>query len=303
LRLTLDPLPPFDFDLSARIFSDGDPRIRKYQSGKYWQVIRLNRKLVLITIVSTGSMEGPLLIVDLRANDKISNNDKKKAEEIISSLFNIAFDLKLFYEGVKEDKVLSELTQKLKGLKNPRTSTIFEALMCSIIEQQISLNVAHTLQVNMIKTFGDTLKIRNEFYHAFPTPQGLAIATREQLRKCGLSLKKAEYINDISQSIVDGELNLDKYENYKDAKSIINELCKIRGIGGWTAELTMIRGMNRLDVIPADDLGLRRHISHYYCNDRNISSAEARSIAESWGRWKGLAGYYLIVAARLGIEI
>jgi DNA-3-methyladenine glycosylase II len=102
---------------------------------------------------------------------------------------------------------------------------------------------------------------------------------------------------------VDGRLDLEKFKTYKDAEEIIMELCKIRGIGVWTVELTMLRGMNKLEVLPADDLGLRRHIAHYYCNDRKISGEEARSIAERWGNWKGLAGFYLILAARLGVEL
>jgi len=66
--------------------------------------------------------------------------------------------------------------------------------------------------------------------------------------------------------------------------------------------LTMLRGMQRLEALPADDLGLRRTISHYYCGEKPITSTEARKIAESWGEWKGLAAYYLIVAEMLGIE-
>jgi DNA-3-methyladenine glycosylase II len=69
----------------------------------------------------------------------------------------------------------------------------------------------------------------------------------------------------------------------------------------WTAELTAIRGLNRLDVFPADDLGLRRWVAHYYCNERTITSAQARGIAEQWGKWRGLAGYYLVVAGLLKI--
>ena len=65
----------------------------------------------------------------------------------------------------------------------------------------------------------------------------------------------------------------------------------------------MIRGMQKLDVIPADDLGLRRTISHYYYDVTKISSEEARKIARTWGKWAGLAGFYLIVAGMIGIVI
>jgi DNA-3-methyladenine glycosylase II len=300
MRLTIKPVPPFDFDLSAKIFSDGDRQIRKYENGKYWQVVRVNNTLILITITSSGTVEKPRLLVELKSNEEISNDDKKIAKEIISFLFDLKLNLKPFYEKVKNDKVMSKFVRKLRGLKGPATATAFEALVDSIIEQQISLNVANSLEGNVIKTFGDILKVNGEVYYVFPTPQKLASATVWQLRKCGLSQKKAEYIRDVSKLIVDGKLNLDKLKDYEDAREIVNELDKVRGIGVWTAELTMVRGMHK-DAIPADDLGLRRHISHYYCNDRKISSEEARRIAEKWGKWKGLASFYLIIAGKFGI--
>lgn len=88
---------------------------------------------------------------------------------------------------------------------------------------------------------------------------------------------------------------MEKLKNYEDAEKIVGELDRIKGIRVWTAELTMVRGMQRFEAMPADDLGLRRVISHYYCKDRKISSEEARRIAEKRGKWKGLATFYLIM--------
>jgi DNA-3-methyladenine glycosylase II len=303
MRLTIKAVPPFDFDLSAKIFSSSEKQIGKYENGKYWRVIRVNNKLILVTLTSSGSVDKPKLLAELKSNKKILDNDKKRAEETIFSLFNLKCDLKPFYEDIKNDKIMYNLTQRLRGLKSPTTPTVFEALIDSIIEQQISLNVAHSLEKNVIKTFGDTLKVDNAVYYAFPTPQKLASASVEKLRQCGLSFRKAEYIRDVSKLIADGKLDLEKLKSYENIKEIINELCEIRGIGVWTAELTMVRGMQKLEAIPADDLGVRRCISHCYCNDRKISGEEARKIAEKWGKWKGLASFYLLTAGILKLKL
>jgi DNA-3-methyladenine glycosylase II len=58
-----------------------------------------------------------------------------------------------------------------------------------------------------------------------------------------------------------------------------------------------------LDALPADDFGIRRVISKYYCGGSSIKSAEARKIAEAWGRWKGLAAFYLIIAEVKGVVV
>ena len=147
----------------------------------------------------------------------------------------------------------------------------------------------------MVKTFGDKL-IKDKTYYAFPTPQKLSYLTKEQLRECGLSYRKAEYIIDLSKQIVEGKLDLEKLKDYNNINEIIQELSKIRGVGVWTAELTILRVMHKLEAFPADDIGLRRVISHYYCDDKKISAETARKISGRCGKWKGLAGFYLIVA-------
>jgi DNA-3-methyladenine glycosylase II len=83
---------------------------------------------------------------------------------------------------------------------------------------------------------------------------------------------------------------------------IREELVKIRGIGRWTAELTILRGLHRPDAFPADDVGVRRFIAQFYRSGSKISAADARTFAERWGAWKGFAAYYLEVADLLGIR-
>lgn len=294
---------PYNFDLSCRIFSDGDPQIRKYEKMEFWQVLRVNNKLIYISVKSSGNVDKPELVFELKSNGNISDEDKELTLKIVSNIFNMDFDLSFFYESVKNDKIMFKLTKRLFGLKTPTTPTVFEALVDSIVEQQISLKAAHSIERRIIKTFGSTLNIGSHIYYAFPTPDQLNNAPEDQLRECGLSFRKIEYIKSISKHIVEGKLDLEKFKKYENIDKIIDELCKIRGIGLWTAELTIIRGLNRLDSFPADDIGIRRVISHYYCQDRKISSDEARKIAENWGKWKGLAAFYLIIAEMTNISI
>jgi DNA-3-methyladenine glycosylase II len=96
-------------------------------------------------------------------------------------------------------------------------------------------------------------------------------------------------------------LDPENFRVFTDTETIIRELIKIRGIGRWTAELTILRGLHRPDAFPADDIGVRRFIARFYLNDKKISSDEARSFAERWGAWKGFAAYYLEIADLLGI--
>ncbi len=302
-KLTIAASPPFRFDLSSEIFANGDEQIRNYENSRFWQVIRANGKLVLAVVESIGAVDKPKLTVELKSNSAITEADKKRVKETIKILFSLDLDLKPFYETVKNDKIMAHLTRELCGLKIPTTPTVFEALVDSIVEQQISLKVANSIENKLIKKFGDPLNLERTFYFAYPTPQRLASVNTEELRQCGLSFRKSEYIKEASKLIMDGKLNLKKLRNYDSSEQIIRELDEIRGVGVWTAELTMLRGMQRLEALPADDLGLRRVISRYYCDGKVIPSAEARRIAKNWGDWKGLAAYYLVVADMKGIEL
>jgi DNA-3-methyladenine glycosylase II len=211
-------------------------------------------------------------------------------------------DLITFYSNATNDKIMAQFTSKLWGLKTPTTPSVFEALVDSIIEQQISLTVANSLRNKLIKKFGYTLHLEGGLYYAYPTPQQLASVSIAELRECGLSMRKGEYIKGVSALIAEKKLNLEKLKNYENSENIVTELDKIRGVGVWTAEFTMLRGMQRLEALPADDLGLRRIFSRYYCQGKAISSSEVRHIAKNWSKWKGLAAYYLVVADMKNIE-
>jgi DNA-3-methyladenine glycosylase II len=300
--LVIDPVPPFDFDLSASIFSGGDPQIRSYRGGSFRQAIRINSRLILVTVTSNGTVDHPELQVRV-APGPILPEVLKGAGRVVTSLFNLDLDLSQFTAAVKDDPVMSAIAWRLRGLKPPKTATVFEALVDSIIEQQISLAAAHSIEKRVVRTFGDTFVWEGGEYYAFPTPGRLADTSPEELRACGLSQKKSEYILGIARGIRDGTLDIETHGPAEETETIIRGLSALRGVGLWTAELAALRGLSRLDAIPADDLGIRRSISRYYSRASRIDTGEARRIAGGWGKWKGLAAYYLLVAEQMGIEV
>jgi DNA-3-methyladenine glycosylase II len=302
-KVTVPALSPFSFELSSEIFANGDSQIRKYENGQFWQVIHANNKLILTTVKEVGTVDKPELHTELKSNARITVEDKKKAEGAVNRVFSLDLNLSHFYETVENDQVMGAITRKLWGLKTSTTLTVFEALIDAIVEQQISMKVATSIERKIIKNFGDVLELEGEVYYAYPTPQRLTTVSVEELRQCGLSYRKSEYVKGVSALVADGILNLEKLRSYESSEQIIRELDEVRGIGVWTAEFTMLRGMQRLEALPADDLGLRRDISRYYRNGNVIKSGEARKIAEGWGNWKGLAAYYLVIASMRNIIV
>ncbi len=223
-----------------------------------------------------------------------SDIEKQQAVDVFSHIFSLNMSLEPFYSHANGDSVMTQLSRELRGLKFPTMPTVFESLIDAIVEQQISIKVARSIEDRLAVMFGESIVVCGERFFAFPSADALFAAGVERIWQAGLSLRKAEYIYGVAKLIVDGDLNLELLKE-GDSKDVV-VLDNIRGVGIWTTELTMLRGMHRFDVLPADDFGLLRVISHYYCGGRKITAVEARDIAEAWGVWKGLAAVYLIAA-------
>jgi DNA-3-methyladenine glycosylase II len=296
----LRPTAPYDFDLSARIFANGDDSFRSYKEGVFSCVLRGSRGLTLCMVSSTGSVDRPELSLRTYRN----GGAEPEAGDIIKkvgSILNLELDLKPFYRMAANDPLLAKLTKELRGLKSPTTETIFEALIDSIIEQQISLNVARTFEMRLIKKFGQSIEVSGSTHYAFPTSDVLSIADIADLRSLGLSNRKAEYVRDIAKASANGDIDLEGLRATEDASKVVEELTSLRGVGRWTAELVMIRGMARFEVAPADDLGIRRSISHFFFKGEPATAEMVRQLAKGWGAWGELAVFYVIMAEQYGV--
>ena len=300
--ITLNPKPPYDFSLSAAIFSGGEPDIRIFKDDVFRQVLDTSNALVLAEVRSAGTTEDPKLTLTLRSDRPVRRDDARRAGVMVASILSIADDLDPFYRAVAGDPVLADLTIQLRGVRAPVTPTVFEALTDSIIEQQISLKSAHSIENRLIRTVGKELVLDGSRYSCYPDPEILAGTPDSTFRSCGLTVRKGEYIRDVSRRILAGDPDVEGFRKYRDTEQVIEELVQIRGIGRWTAELTVLRGLHRPDAFPADDVGVRRFIAQFYFRGKKISAADARTLADRWGAWKGFAAYYLEVADLLGIR-
>ena len=190
-KLFVTALPPFNFELSAQIFASGDSQIRTYEKGKFRQAIRIDGKVALCSVGSAGTAENPKLLVEVKTKSRLTAKQNEKAAETVKALFNLDFDLTAFYEDTRNDEVMARLTRKLFGLKSPTTQFAFEALVDSIVEQQISLKVANILEKKLIKQWGDTLNLRWGSVLCLPDPEKLSCRKPTGTAQCGLEPEKS----------------------------------------------------------------------------------------------------------------
>ena len=298
--VVIEPVAPFDLALSSLVFADGNSQVRCFQNGCFSQVIDVDGMLVWVKVFSEGTIEKPKLLLELYTDNPLVGESVQRVQEVVNRIFSLNMPLKPFYDYVCGDDVMSQIVRKLCGFKFPTTPSVFEALVDAIVEQQISIKVARVIEERLALMFGKSLIVNQEEFFVFPSAEALTEAGVERIRQAGLSLRKAEYIHGAAQLIVKGDLDFGKLSG-KCSEEVISVLDEVKGVGVWSAELTLLRGMGRFDVLPADDFGIRRAISRYYCGGQSIKASEARKLAEAWGNWKGLAGFYLIIAEVLNI--
>jgi len=281
---------PFNFDLSApsslpwHRSKDACRRVMRLSSGK----------LVLVSVKDVGTIEKPKLEISVESYLEISSKDVKEVARKISRIFSLDQDLTEFYSLAKEDIILKRIIHDFYGMRGYTEPTVFETIVICVLEQQLNLGVSKKIRELLIKNFGEKLEISNQIYYAFPSPETLSKADIRQLRKCKLSRNKASCIRRVSESMVKGEFDPEELEKLPN-EEIKEKLMKFKGIGRWTAEYILVRGLGR-NVIPADDLALQKAISEFYFNGKKLSDQEIKEFAQRWGNHLGITAFYLLRA-------
>jgi DNA-3-methyladenine glycosylase II len=175
-----------------------------------------------------------------------------------------------------------DLATRLRRRKEERPGDAYGALLRAIVGQQLSTKAARTIYLRVLDLFGGTT----------PSPEQLLEASEDDLRGCGLSGRKTEYVRDLARHVLSGELELDRLEQLED-EQVIEEIVAVRGLGRWTAEMFLLFHLQRPDVISGGDLGIRKAIQVEYGLEEMPSPTRVTEIGERWRPHRSLASLYL----------
>ena len=157
----------------------------------------------------------------------------------------------------------------------------FKTLARSIVGQQISVKAAQSIWDRLAAVAPDL------------SPHAVHKLRLSRLRAVGLSMRKAEYVRDLARHFVDGTLHVHRWPKMDD-EAVIDELIAVRGIGRWTAEMFLMFNLLRPDVLPADDLGLRKAVfRHYVGGDGLAETGVVRKVGEEWRPWRTVGTWYM----------
>jgi DNA-3-methyladenine glycosylase II len=165
----------------------------------------------------------------------------------------------------------------------PDSSDHYGALVRAIAGQQLSVLAARAIYNRLTARFGNRA----------PTPQEVLADDPEELRAAaGFSRAKVSYLRSLAEHVISGELELDRLEELSDEQAIA-ELVAVKGLGVWTAHMFLMFQLERPDVLPVGDLGIRRAMERAYALTELPKPAEMELIAEPWRPHRTLACRYL----------
>ena len=295
----LYPTPPFDFELTAGYHTYFQARsgADNLDVGVYRRLLDLDGRLLLVSVRSAGSVDSPELVIELRG-EGLSDADGEVAAAQVRWMLGTDQELAPFYALAESDPALAGLARQFRGLHLPRTATLFEALTVAILGQQISASVARTMRTLLIERYGTRAEFDGATYYAFPRPEAVLSALPEELRELKLSRSKAEYVRVIAGAAL--EPGWDELYELPDDE-VVRRLTALRGVGNWTAQWALVRGLARPDALPLGDLALRRGVSRLWRDGATVTDAEVKTIAERWRPWRSYATAYLFAALRTRI--
>jgi DNA-3-methyladenine glycosylase II len=185
---------------------------------------------------------------------------------------------------LRRDPILANLIRQHGpcGLADALRVDHFSALVRAIIFQQLSTKAASTIHDRLLQLVPDRRV----------TPQALAAVTEEQFRSAGVSRQKANYLRDLCEKLVSGELQLEAIETLDDDR-VIAALTKVKGIGRWTAEMFLMFRLLRPDVLPVGDLGILSAVQKAYGLRKRPTPQRLLALGDAWKPYRSIACWYL----------
>jgi DNA-3-methyladenine glycosylase II len=187
----------------------------------------------------------------------------------------------------RKDPAMRELIKRVGKLdaearRRGRPADAYGALVRSIVGQQLSTKAAATIYGRLTDLFGGRT----------PTPQELLDADPDAIRAAGMSRPKIAYLRSLAEHVLSGELELDRLNELSD-EEIVAELTAVKGLGEWTAHMFLIFHLQRPDVLPVGDLGVRNAAREVYGLAELPSAAELEEIGAPWKPHRSLGALYL----------
>ena len=294
LSFTLHPVPPFRLDLTAWALRRRPHNIvDRWDGTMYRRVLVIGDEPLEASVTQAGTTDHPHLRVSLRGR-KIHEEDRLAAAGLLRRMLGLRINLSPFYRIAALDKRLALLAERFRGLKPPRFPSLFEGLANAIACQQLSLTAGIWVLNRLAGKCGRVLRLQDSVHYAFPSPEDIRLLHEDDLRSIGLSYAKARHLQAISRDATDGALDAEYLGRLGD-QDVVERLLGFPGVGRWTAEYALLRGLGRTNVFPGDDVGARNRLAAWLGRKSPMDYEAVRKSVRRWQPYSGLVYFHLLL--------
>ncbi len=291
-RIALNP--PFRLDLTVWALRRRSNNIIDTWIANGWnRIFVIQNQPISIAVAQRTGKGKSFLEVSLTGSTLDSQIQKCARDKVVESL-GVKTDLSDFYKMASEDRQLRSLATRFCGFKPPRFPSVFEAVVNGIACQQVSLNLGIILLSRLASKYGVSFPLEKTVGYSFPGPKDLCKLEPEDFRRLGFSRQKGLAIIQLSQAIITRQIDLEQLAMLND-NEVLEQLQFLRGVGRWTSEYVLLRGLGRLNIFPADDAGGRKGLQRLLKVQGKLDYEETRNLVERWKPFGGLVYFHLLL--------
>ncbi|HWI69467.1 MAG TPA: HVA1 family protein [Nitrospiraceae bacterium] len=290
----LEPVSPFRLDLTVwALRRRPDNIVDRWDGRTYGRVVPLATGFAEVAVTQRGLPEAPRLLVTVGAA-AFCPEVQRCVTTTLERLLGLHTDITAFYSLASRDAALGPLAQRFRGMKPPRFATIFESVITAMASQQVTKALSVLLLNRLAVRYGQTIHVGKSVAHAFPRAEDLATANPTDLRQLGFSLQKGRAMIELARAIALNGLDLEELVELPDEQAI-ECLCGLRGVGRWSAEYVLLRGLGRTHVFPGDDVGARKNLQRWLNLVKPLDYAGVHRTVERWRPYGGLVYFHLLL--------
>ena len=296
-RLVINVSSPFRLDYVAwALRRRAHNEVDRFDADCYRRVLCLAGEPAEVTVRQNSSAGTPSLIAELRGlAGPADRTAMAAARPVLERMLGLTVDLGGFYRVAAADARLNALAGRFRGMRPPCFPTVFEAAVNAVACQQLSLDVGIHLLNRLARRFGPAAGGPVARY-GFPAPDRLAAADPAELRALGFSTAKARTIVWVAAQVATGTLDLEALRDGGDDQAM-GILLGLPGIGRWSAEYVMLRGLARYHVLPGDDVGARNNLRRRFGLAGDAGYDAVARLSRRWQPYAGLVYFHLLLDA------
>lgn len=291
-RFWIEPNRPYSLAHTAARYARFPDPVDHFDGSSYRRLLEAGRSVVLVTVEHAGGASAARLRVTLEGPAASSDAAALAARRLVDGALGAGADVAPFYRAARADPLLAPLVRKFRGLRIAGYPSLWEALVTAILAQQVNLGLAFGIRAHLATAFGKRVETGGRAYFAFPAPGRIAREGEKGLEGFRLSAAKLGAIARLARAFAEGELSEKEIARLPD-EAAIERLMGMKGVGRWTAETALLRGLARADAFPAGDLSVVKYLAEgVFEHGRRATESEMRAYGDRWRPWRGLALTY-----------